>query len=150
MTGTRGTYLTALGLKLHHIGIVTDNIDAKRQFYEDVLGYTRKTEIIHDPLATANVQFLALETADHMLELVSPDGPESKLARAAKKTAPLNHLCYSVSDIKLALQGLEAVGSIIVEEPTPAIAFGMRRIAWILSPDCLLIELLEQGGPREI
>ena len=140
----------ALGFKLHHVGIVAKDIEAESRFYTETLGYTERTGIIHDPLATAHVQFLMLNDDDHYVELVAPDGPQSKLSRAAKKGLPLNHLCYSTLDIEGALQSVREAGSFVVQEPTPAVAFGMRRIAWFLTPDALLIELVERGGAGEL
>jgi len=133
-----------LQLDLHHVGVVVEKIEEKREAY-GVLGYSERTGIIHDPLQTAYVQFFNLPGANHYLELVAPDGPESKLAKAIKRKQPLHHLCYVVNDILAACALLQAHGWWLVSEPTPAIAFDQRRIAWLASPDLLIIELVERG-----
>ena len=131
-------------LDLHHVGIVVEEIVQKRESYT-LLGYSERTGIIHDPAQTAYVQFFQLPDADHYLELVAPDGPESKLAKATRRKHPLNHLCYVVDDIVATCSFLEVQGWSLVSEPTPGVAFDGRRIAWMSSPDLLIIELVERG-----
>src|SRR5262249_46806044 len=99
------------------------------------------------PRQTAYVQFLSIPGADHYLELVAPDGAASKLMKASRAGVPLNHLCYSTPGIEDALGKLAAAGALMVQDPVPAVAFGGRRIAWILSPDQMLTELVERGPP---
>jgi methylmalonyl-CoA/ethylmalonyl-CoA epimerase len=136
-----------LDLKLHHIGLVAREIEEQRAFYVQSLGYRPVTDVIHDPLQTAYVQFLSIPGADHYLELVAPDGPTSKLAKASRSGLPLNHLCYSTAQIEVTLRELATAGALAVQDPVPAVAFGGRRIAWILTPDQLLTELVERGPP---
>jgi len=137
---------SALQLRLHHVGIVVADIDEKRRFYE-ALGYTLRTGVIHDPVQTAYVQFLQLGDGDTFIELVAPDGPESRLARASKKGLPLNHLCYATTGIDATLEYLETQGALVVHSPVPAVAFDGRPIAWVMGPDGVLMELVEDGGP---
>jgi len=133
-----------LGLKLHHIGVVVTQIDECRALY-DFLGYQPHTPVIHDPIQTAYVQFLRLADADHYVELVAPDGPNSLLSAAAAKRLPLNHLCYATPDIIQTCNSLESDNWRLVSEPTPSVAFATRKIAWLISRTRLLIELVEQG-----
>ena len=139
-----------LDLKLHHIGVVVREIEEHRAFYVQSLGYRPVTGVIHDPLQTAYVQFLAIPGADHYLELVAPDGSNSKLAKASLAGSPLNHLCYSTPGIEEALRELAAAGALLVQNPVPAVAFEGRRIAWLFSPDQLLTELVERGPPGSL
>jgi len=134
-----------LGLKLHHIGIVVAQIDESRALY-DFLGYQPHTPVIHDPVQTAYVQFLRLAGADHYIELVAPDGPDSLLSAAASKRLPLNHLCYATPAIQHACNSLESDRWRLLSEPTPSVAFDGRKIAWLMSPTRLIIELVEQGA----
>jgi methylmalonyl-CoA/ethylmalonyl-CoA epimerase len=137
-------------LRFHHVGVVVADIHTRRQFYVESLGYSARTGVIHDPLQGAFVQFLALPQADHYLELVAPDAPDSKLARAAKRALPLHHLCYATPAIEAALGRLAAGGALVFQEPVPAVAFSGLRIAWVVNEEGLLVELLEQGGPGEL
>ena len=134
-----------LGLKLHHIGIVVKQLDESRTLY-DFLGYQQRTPVIHDPIQTAYVQFFKLAEADHYIELVAPDGPDSLLAAAAAKKLPLNHLCFATPDIRYTCNTLEANAWRLISEATPAVAFDGRKVAWLINPPTrLLVELVEQG-----
>ncbi len=80
-----------------------------------------------------------------LIELVAPDGPDSKLQSAVKKGGGLNHLCHSTDDIERSCRTLFEQGWIILHEPTPAVAFGGRRIAWLIAENHVLTELVERG-----
>ena len=132
-----------IALRLHHVGIVVPVIEDARAFYVDVLHYELSTPVIHDPVQTAFVQFFSIPGSDHFLELVAPDGPNSKLLKASKKGPPLNHLCYSCDEIARTISSLEESGCFVIQRPVPAVAFDGRPIAWLMSPDGLLLELVE-------
>lgn len=135
-----------LDLALHHVGIVVPNIEERRRFYLDHLGYTERTAVIHDPAQTAYVQFLSIPGSDHYLELVAPDGESSKLQAASRKGIPLNHLCYATCNADAAFESLWKAGCYRISVPTPAVAFEGRPVAWLMTPDRLLIELVQRGG----
>jgi hypothetical protein len=84
--GFRETILEAIsGLALHHVGFAVAAIELTTRSYVTRYGYAIRTPVIHDPLQTAFVQFLALP-GDHVyLELVSPDGPASRLSSAVRR-----------------------------------------------------------------
>jgi methylmalonyl-CoA/ethylmalonyl-CoA epimerase len=137
-------------LSLHHVGIVVANIEERRGFYVDLLGYRERTAVIHDPLQTAYVQFFSIPGSDHYLELVAPDGENSKLLNASRKGIPLNHLCYACDEIAATFDALWNAGCYRISAPTPAVAFDGRPVAWLISPDKLLIELVERGEPGSL
>src|ERR1700678_468733 len=131
------------GLHLHHVGYAVKLIDSIAATYASRYGYDISTPVIHDPLQTAFVQFLKLPGDRAYLEFVSPDGPESKLTNAAKRGG-LNHLCYTAGPLEAATARLEATGMRLISEPKPGVAFGGRRICWLLGEDPLPIELVER------
>ena len=135
----------SLDLRLHHIGLVVRGIEEFRGFYIDVLQYRERTPVIHDPVQTAFVQFFSIAGSDHYIELVAPDGESSKLREASRKGKPLNHLCYSCENIAPMVSFLKESGCFVIQDPVPAVAFDRRFIAWLMTPDGLLIELVERG-----
>jgi methylmalonyl-CoA/ethylmalonyl-CoA epimerase len=137
-------------LRLHHVGIAVSSIEEHAQNYVRRFGYVVESEIIHDPVQTAFVQFLRLPGDDAYVEFVAPDGPESKLTAAVERGGGLNHLCYVVADIEQACRDLRKNGLTMVQRPTPATAFAPRRIAWFLGRERALFELVEQGPPGEL
>jgi methylmalonyl-CoA/ethylmalonyl-CoA epimerase len=133
----------SLALHLHHVGYAAKCIDPIAATYVCRYGYVLATPVIHDPLQTAFVQFLNLPGDRVYLEFVAPDGPESKLSNAAKRGG-LNHLCYTAGPLNDAIAQLEESGAQLISEPTPGVAFGGRRVCWMVGEDPLPIELIER------
>ncbi len=138
------------GLGLHHVGVLVADIPAAAADYARRFGYGPRTGVIHDPEQTAFVQFLALPGVPTYLELVSPDGPGSKLANALARGGGLNHLCYDCDDIEATCDRLREDGLMLVRAPVPAAAFEGRRIAWLVGRDRIPVELVERGAPGEL
>ncbi len=136
-------------MKLHHVGYVTKEIVSIVGAYVARYGYEPVTPVIHDPVQTANVQFLKLPGDRAYLEMVSPDGPGSKLAGAIKRGAALNHLCYTTARLEDAILHLEQEGMRLISELSAGIAFGGRRICWLLGDDMLPIELVERSSDED-
>jgi methylmalonyl-CoA/ethylmalonyl-CoA epimerase len=131
-------------LRLHHVGHAVPEIGTAAELYVRRFGYRAETPVIHDPAQTALVQFLRLAADAAYFELVAPDGPASRLANAVKRGGGLNHLCYSCGPLESAIEALEATGMKLISEPKPGVAFGGRRICWLLGQDPLPIELVER------
>ena len=137
-------------VSLHHVGIAVTNVSAAAEAYVRRYGYSVRTPVIHDPVQTAYVQFLHLAGAPTYLELVMPDGPQSKLQKAIREGGGLNHLCYAVQDIDSACRRLRGEGMLLFCPPVPAAAFNGRPIAWLVGADKLLVELVERGRFDEL
>lgn len=133
---------------MHHIGYVVKNIPTAADTLVDRFGYRIESDVIEDPVQTALVQFLRLPGGRNWLELVCPNGPESKLSAALARGGGLHHLCYEVDDIEQACTELRTRRMMVLSAPVPAVAFGGRRIAWLIDRTPLLVELVESGeGP---
>ncbi len=50
---------------------------------------------------------------------------------------------YEVEDLERGMAEMKTRGAIIARRPKPAVAFQGRRIAWMLTAEKLLVELLE-------
>ncbi|MGO9340668.1 MAG: VOC family protein [Terracidiphilus sp.] len=140
---------TNLGLHLHHVGYAVKLIDPIAATYAGRYGYDVSTPVIHDPLQTAFVQFLKLPGDSTYLEFVAPDGPESKLTNASKRGG-LNHLCFIAGPLDDAIAQLEGSGMRLISEPKPGVAFGGRRICWLVGEDPLPIELVERRDDDDL
>ncbi len=137
-----------MALTLHHIGILVPDIGAAADQYVSRFGYRIVSEVIHDPVQTAHVQFLAGAEPAPCIELITPDGPTSKLSNALKKGGGLNHLCYVSPDIQDECRRLRAAGMLLLQSPVAAQAFPGRRIAWLMGRDGIPIELVEPEPER--
>jgi methylmalonyl-CoA/ethylmalonyl-CoA epimerase len=140
---------TIMELNLHHIGIAVADISRATEDYQRRLGCELEGGLFHDPVQTALIQFLRLPGDSVLIELVAPDGPASSLSNAVRKGGGINHLCHSTPDIETACRSLEEQGMVIIQQPTPAVAFGGRRIAWLMGDDHVFTELVERPAPAE-
>jgi len=134
--------------RLHHIGVAVRDIAAAAKELHDLFDYRIRSGLVHDPIQTAYVQFLQMEGDSSYVELVAPDGPNSKLVGALKRGGGLNHLCYATADIEGMCGELRAGGMVVIQEPVPATAFPGRRIAWLMGGGRILTELVEEGVER--
>ena len=144
--------LDALGVTfaLHHVGFLVQDLAAATAAQMSGFGYVKASEVIHDPTQTVYAQFLRLPGSPTFLELITPDGPQSKVANALRKNPGLHHVCYATTAIEAACEDLRAQGSFIVQQPTAAVAFPGRRVAWLVQGDKLLVELLEKGPDGQL
>lgn len=131
-------------LKLHHIGFVVPSIQESGKSFCLALGMTWDEDIVFDPIQKVRVTFLEGNSpTDALIELVEPGGPESPVSRFLERRGGLHHLCYEVADLEAHLKFCESVGTIVIQQPVPAVAFAGRRIAWALTKKNLLVEFLE-------
>ncbi len=130
-------------MKIHHTGVVVRNIQEHFTRYLEPLmrGYL-VGPVIHDPLQKVNVAFIEFEQG--CIELVEPASTDSPVqAFATAQAAGFHHICFELDDLDARLGALRETGCVIVSAPKPAVAFGGRRICFVVTRDRLLWELLE-------
>jgi methylmalonyl-CoA/ethylmalonyl-CoA epimerase len=131
-------------LRLHHIGFVVVSIQESAPGFVRSLGATWDGLLFADPDQKVKVTFLKIAPGDVLLELVEPNAEDAPVKRFLNdKGQGLHHLCYEVDKLEEALAQLRSKGALIAKPPKPAVAFEGRRIAWLLTTDKLLLELLE-------
>ena len=138
-------------VRLHHFGFVLNSIQDSAESFSRSLGATWDGNIAFDPIQKVRVTFLkGAHTHDSLIELVEPAGPESPVTRFLKGGGGgLHHLCYEVEDLERHLAFCKSVGTLVIRQPVPAVAFGGRRIAWALTKQKLLVEFLERERAGE-
>jgi len=135
----------APALRLHHVGFVVANIKTAMPGFLRSLAAEWDGQVFHDPLQKVRVTFLATRAQDPAIELVEPAGDDSPVSRfLQERGGGLHHVCYEVADLEQQLVELRSRGALIVKRPLPAVAFGGRRIAWVITSEKLLVELLEE------
>ena len=139
-------------LCLHHVGIVVSDIAAAAEGFIRSLSAGWDGRIYEDPFQKVKVTFLAACPGDTPIELVEPAADDSPVTRFLReKGGGLHHVCYQVANLEEQMAEMKSRGSLIVRRPKPAVAFQGRRIAWMLTPEKLLVELLErQRGDEAI
>ena len=137
--------LPLLDLRLHHVGFVVADISSQIGGFCRSLNCHWNGEIVHDPIQKVRVAFLNTpRTSDAQIELVEPAGNQAPVLRfLQEKGGGLHHLCYEAPGLEAQIAEMRMRGALIARRPQPAAAFGGRRIAWLLTKEQLLVELLE-------
>jgi methylmalonyl-CoA/ethylmalonyl-CoA epimerase len=127
------------------VGFVVANIKTAMPGFLRSLAAEWDGQVFHDPLQKVRVTFLATRAQDPAIELVEPAADDSPVSRfLQERGGGLHHVCYEVADLEQQLVELRSRGALIVKRPLPAVAFGGRRIAWVITSEKLLVELLEE------
>jgi methylmalonyl-CoA/ethylmalonyl-CoA epimerase len=138
--------LAGLGtVRYHHVGCAVRSIAKALEFYSGVLGLKKITEPIAVPSQKVQVCFVELAPGN-LLELVEGLEAGSPVAQLIEKTGggPY-HLCFEVPDLDAAIAALRKSGCFRLNRfELPA--HGMRRVAFLLTPDRQLFELCERDG----
>ena len=130
-------------MRLHHVAYVTKDSQAKAQLLADLLGLRQAAEVVVDHDQGVRVLFVDTGSAVQ-IELLEPLGPDSPVQGALRSGRGLYHLCFETDDLDRCLAELERSGEAkVVKAPTPAPAIGNRRVAFVVTSDGDLIELLE-------
>jgi methylmalonyl-CoA/ethylmalonyl-CoA epimerase len=129
----------------HHVGFVVSSIEQVVAGFAKSLDARWDGVIVHDPLQKVRVTFLqSANPADPLFELIEPAAEDSPVHDFARKGGGMHHVCYVVESLDEQLEKCRSLGGLLVSRPSPAPAFGGRRIAWVYTRNKLLIEYLEQ------
>jgi methylmalonyl-CoA/ethylmalonyl-CoA epimerase len=130
-------------MRFHHIGYVVADIEQGIRDFQRSLDAAWDNQIFEDPKQRVKVAFLSTNPLDPSIELVQPLGPGSPVNRFLEKGGGLHHICWAVNDLETALRDFHERGAAVASRPKPALAFGGKRIAWLITSEKLLVELLE-------
>ncbi len=136
---------TSVEMSFHHVGVAVKSIAAALEYYTGLFGLKQFSEPLEVPGEHVRVCFL--EAAPGVLiELVEGIGEQSPVTNIVNRTgAGPYHICYRVADLDAAIRRLRAGGCIRLkrfERPGP----GLRRFAFLLTPDRQLFELCEAAS----
>jgi methylmalonyl-CoA/ethylmalonyl-CoA epimerase len=132
--------------RFHHTGYVVASIADTAEPMARALSIGWDGVVIHDPLQFVNVTFLPSNRGNEAtVELIEPAGPRSPVRKFAEAGGGLHHVCYEVDDLKAQIAACQEGGATLVRVPLPAKAFYGRKIAWLVTPQKLLVEYLERS-----
>lgn len=100
-------------MRLHHVGVAVDDLDAAVEMYQNVFGaqLTHKAANQQDGLAAA---FLSMGDAE--IELLASLREDSTVGKFLAKRGPgLHHVAYAVPDVKRALADARAAGMELID-----------------------------------
>jgi methylmalonyl-CoA/ethylmalonyl-CoA epimerase len=134
----------------HHVGVAVPDIEAALDYYVKLFGFEQIAEPVEVPPQKVRVCFIRAEPGV-MIELVEGIGEGSPVSAMVEHGAKAYHLCYQVEDLDDAVRRLKAGGCLPIRR-FELRAHGLRRFAFLLTPDQQLFELCEpdpeQDGPH--
>ena len=131
-------------MKFDHIGVFVSDIAAGDAALSAMLPIERRSEIFTDPVIKVQVQFL-YDASGICYELVAPAGPGNPVDGVLKsRRNVLNHVAYRTADLATTLEDLRAQGAFPLNQPTPAVAFGGKRVVFLMTSLNFIIELVEE------
>ena len=133
-------------MKLHHLGIAVPSIEAAAPWWQQVCQFRRVSEVVYDPIQEVRVQFFKAVDG-FCVELIEPASESSPVSCfLAEQGGGLYHLCFEVKDLDATVAKWRESGAFPVKKPEPAVAFGGQRIVFLVTPQRILVELVE--SPR--
>lgn len=129
-------------MRFLHTSITVRNIDESLRFYTDVLGleFERRRKI---PENRAEIAFVRDPESGARVELTHWEGKE-----VFDPGEQLDHLAFEVPDLEAALAEARAHGARVAKEPYQ-LTGGSSRIAFLMDPNDVWIELIEHGPARQ-
>ncbi|MCI4344031.1 MAG: VOC family protein [Thermoplasmata archaeon] len=128
-------------MRFLHTSITVRDMDASLRFYTEVLGLTferrRRIEENH-----AEIAFVVDPATDARVELTHWDGKND-----FETGEQLDHLAFEVEGMDGFLDKVRKGGGKVAKEPY-RLKGGTSRIAFILDPNDVWIELIERSAPR--
>ena len=134
-----------LALKLHHIGIVVQNINESLGEISNFLSF--ESTSLPTLVGSQKVNICFLKTNSVYIELIEPTDPDSPIISFVKEGGGFHHLCFEVDDIQQEIDKMVKKGARLVVAPVKG--FEDRLIAFLMlnmkKTKCNLIELV---GPK--
>jgi methylmalonyl-CoA/ethylmalonyl-CoA epimerase len=130
---------------LDHVAILVSDLDAAIALYRDVYGLAL-AEVEEVPSEKVKVAIFGHGAG--RIELVSPLGPDSPMAKAIERRGEgLHHVCLEVPDIASAMAALKARGAPLLDDK-PRQGAGGAQVAFVHPKGSrgVLVELRQ--GPK--
>ena len=131
-------------MKLHHIGIVVENIQKSLGDLTKYLDFESTT--MPSLVGSQKVNICFLKTNNVFLELIEPAEENSPISNFIKKGGGFHHLCFEVDDIHLELEKMKKNGAHVIVDVVKG--FEDHLIAFVMldmkNTNCNLIELAEK------
>lgn len=144
MSGSGGSNEFSPPGPIHHIGIVTDDLDTAKVTYER-LGFAAGPAEQPEGQGVLVVPF---QLGDTWIEILAPTDTESGVARYLESRGPgFHHVAYLVDDIDATLRELASRGVELVDQRAREGLHGWR-VAFLHPRSCggVLTELVERGS----
>ncbi len=129
-------------MKIDHIGYAVKKIDRAMSFFEK-LGFCFEP-IIDD--MERNIRIAFGEKDGYRIEVICPRNKEKESpvdAYLSSVGSTPYHICYQTEDLNTEVESLKQQGFKVIIEPKPALAFGGKRVVFMMSLGFGLMEIVE-------
>lgn len=100
--------------RIDHIGVAVSDLDEAIPLYRDQLGMPFQHR---ETIESQGVEAVLLGVGDSHVELISPLGPDTGVARFIERNGPgLHHVAYATDDIDAALDAARDAGLQLIDE----------------------------------
>jgi methylmalonyl-CoA/ethylmalonyl-CoA epimerase len=135
-------------VRMDHIGIVVEKLDAALHTYCDLLGF-RLLQRLTIPEQLVEAAFL--DGGNGTVELIAPTDAASGTARFLQSRGEgVHHVCFEVEDIVASLAGLAAQGVRLIDEKPRQGVHGLVAFVHPKATHGMMIELLQRGDHHEL
>src|SRR5262245_21619175 len=130
-----------------HYGFVTHSIPNACAVWCKLLGFSPDGPEVLDPEQRVRIQFLSHDRRpDFRIELLAPSDPASPVMKLARAGGGLHHVCVRVATLDEFAEQIGKTPLVTVRAPTPAPAFGGRKVAFAYLTGLGLVEFVESAG----
>jgi methylmalonyl-CoA/ethylmalonyl-CoA epimerase len=128
------------GYEFHHIGYATKSLAREIDMFA-FLGYHQEGELFEDPVQGVTGCFLVGNGP--RIELLENLQGSSTLTPWQNAGIKMYHFAYMVANLEEALDWALKQRARITVKPVPAVAFGGRRISFVMFRNGLMLEFIE-------
>lgn len=130
-------------LKIHHFGLVVNNIKDSLGELSNFLTFEKKT--ISNYIDSQRVNVCFINFGEIKIELIEPAEKKSPVSNFLEKGGGFHHICFEVTNISKSIDEFIQKGARLIVSPT--IGFDNNKIAFLFlnmkKTNCNLIELVE-------
>lgn len=127
---------------IDHVGIAVKSLDQAIASWTKAFGYRQMTEIVVNTRQKVKVVFM--HKPDSLtVKLIEPLDETSPISALVRRGGGLHHLCFKCDSLGPEIERLREAGCRSLVEPQPGEAFENEKIAFLMAPDFVNIELIE-------
>ena len=131
-------------MKVHHIGIVVDNIQNSLGEFSKFIKFDEIT--IPTLVGSQKVNVCFMKIGELRIEFIEPINDESPVKKALEKGGGFNHICFEVDNLSEKINEIVEKGGRLIVSPVEG--FEGRQIAFVLlnmkKTNLNLVELVER------
>jgi len=130
-------------MKIHHIGIVVNNIQDSLGEFSKFIKFDETT--IPTLIGSQKVNVCFMKIDELRIEFIEPVGNESPVKKFLEKGGGFNHICFEVNNLSETINEIVEKGGRLIVSPVEG--FEGRQIAFVLlnmkKTNLNLVELVE-------